>query len=291
MKVLAELLSRSDSAGAIRVWLKSSAYTKRLLLGSEKADPWGSAATYLSYFVQAHGLLRPDVAVLEVGELMDAWCEREGGLMARMGVKRRPATALRKLLESAKAREVLSEIITAVLSHLRGQTPLILSMPSPRAWLLHANRMVGGSDDEVDADMVEDASMYVADLVRSVSNLPVAGLLMEEQFEDPGLTSEHVERYRSVLNVAAHYRWSPILRLHSDIPWNSDAFTGFDAVLAKTGDWGAHGSWGRDDSAAFAACTGVEPLGQGQFHFVEIDSQQRPEAVLEQLTRLRGVPQ
>ena len=289
MKVLAELLPRSDSAGAVRVWLKSSAYTKRLLLGSEKADPWGNAATYLAYFVQAHGLLRPDVAVLEVGELVDAWCEREGGLIARMGARRRPAAALRKLLESDKSREVLSEVVTAVLSHLRGQTPLVLSMPSPRAWLLHANRMVGGRDDDVDADMVEDAAMYVADLVRSVSNFPVAGLLMEEQRGDTGLTSEHVERYRSVLNVAAHYRWSAALRLPSDITWNSDPFTGFDAVLAETGDWSAHASWGRDDSAAFAACTSVEPLSQGQFHFVEIDSQQRPEAVLEQLTRLRGM--
>ena len=291
MKALAELLPRSDSEGAVRVWLKSSAYTRRLLLGSESADPWGNAATYLAYFVQAHGLLRPDVAVLEVGELMDAWCEREGGLMARMGARRRPAAALRKLLESDKSREALSEIVTAVLSHLRGQTPLVLSMPSPRAWLLHANRMVGGSDHDVDADMVEDAAMYVADLVRSVSAFSVAGLLLEEQNGDPGLTSEHVERYRSVLNVAAHYRWTATLRVHSNITWNSDAFKGFDAVLAETGDCCAHASWGRDDSAAFAIGAAVAPLCQGQFHFIEIDPQQRPESVLEQLSLLRGKSQ
>ena len=289
MSDLAELLPRSDRAGAIRIWLKSSAYTRRLLLGSENADPWGSAAAYLAYFVQAHALLRPDVAVVEVGELMDAWCEREGGLNARMGSRRRPAAALRKLLESEEAREVLSEVVTAVLSHLRGQVPLVLSMPSPRAWLLHANRLIGGSDDEVDADMVEDASMYVADLVRSVSALPVSGLLLEEQKGDSALTSEYIERYRSVLNVAAHYRWSTVLRLHMLFDGSPAALDGFAGVIAPDGAGRAICSWGRDDSAKFVTGVAVDPLIGGQFYFVEMSAQQQPEAVLEQLACLRGV--
>ena len=63
----AERLPDAAGKGSIRVWLKSSAYTRRLLLGAA-GDPWISGAHYLAYFSQAHGLLKPDVAVLEVGE-------------------------------------------------------------------------------------------------------------------------------------------------------------------------------------------------------------------------------
>ena len=52
--------------GQVRLWLKSADYAKRLLLG-EAGDPWVSAAHYLAYFSQSHALVKPDVAVLEVG--------------------------------------------------------------------------------------------------------------------------------------------------------------------------------------------------------------------------------
>lgn len=285
MSTLAELLPCSAGAGAIRVWLKSSAYTRHLLLGSAQADPWATAAGYLAYFSQSHGLLRPDVAVIEVGELFDAWCVRDGGLAARLGNRRKPTTALRKLLELEPPKAVLAEVVVAVLSHLRGQTPLVLAMPSPRAWLLHANQMVDGHDD-IDADAVEDAAMYVADLVRSVSTFPVAGLLLEEQRNDHALTAEHVERYRSVLNVAGHYRWSTVLRLPSGVHPNAGAFNGFVAVIADGAGVNGVSVFGRDDSAAFASGEAASPLGNGQFHFVELDPTQQPEAVLDQLARL-----
>lgn len=288
MSTLAESLPNSASAGTVRVWLKSSAYTRRLLLGSAQADPWETAAGYLAYFVQAHGLLRPDVAVVEVGELIDAWCVREGGLESRLGNRRRPATALRKLLESEAPKAVLAEVVTAVLSHLRGQTPLVLAMPSPRAWLLHANRLAGGCDDEIDTDTVEDAAMYVADLIRSVSQFPLAGLLLEEQSGDSAFTAEHLERYRSVLNVAGHYRWSVALRQPFGVALPPEAYEGLAAVIGDGSESLGPIAFGRDDSGAFAKGEPVEALSAGQFHFVEIDPQQQPEAVLEQLARLRA---
>lgn len=286
MSTLAELLPCSAGAGTIRVWLKSSAYTRRLLLGSAQADPWASAAGYLAYFVQSHSLLRPDVAVVEVGELFDAWSERAGGLAARLGNRRRPGTALRKLLELDAPKAVLAEVVVAVLSHLRGQTPLVLAMPSPRAWLLHANRMVGEHDD-VDADAVEDAAMYVADLIRCVSTFPVAGLLLEEQVNDAALTADYVERYRSILNVAGHYRWGTVLRLPSGAHLDTGAFGGFDAVIADGHATDGVPVCGRDDSAVFATTDALPPLGRDQFHFVEVNPNQQPEAVLERLARMR----
>lgn len=170
----AEGLPDASGKGSIRVWLKSSAYTKRVLLG-EGSDPWVSGAHYLAYFSQAQGLLKPDVAVLEVGELYDAWNAAHGDLVGAMGNRRKPATALRKLLEPEAPRKVLAEVVEAVLAHLRGQIPLVLSVPSPRSWMDHANRLTGRTDIELTGDDVEDATMYMADLIRTVSAFPEIG--------------------------------------------------------------------------------------------------------------------
>ena len=81
----ADKLPGAADKGSIRIWLKSSAYTKRVLLGPG-VDPWASGAHYLAYFSQAQGLLKPDVAVLEVGDLYDAWNAAHGDLTAAMGI-------------------------------------------------------------------------------------------------------------------------------------------------------------------------------------------------------------
>lgn len=287
----AEQLPRSAGGGAIRVWLKSSAYTSRLLLGAGGANPWASAAQYLAYFSQAHSLLKPDVAVLEVGELFDAWIAANGGLAGRLGNRRRPATALRKLLEPEEPKAVLAEVVQAVLSHLRGQVPLVLSMPSPRRWLHHANELVdgpgAGSDEELDPDTVEDGAMYLADLVRSVSTFPIAGLLLEERAEDAALSGEHVARYRSIINVVRHYRWSLALRVPAQALLAAEALADFDAVIGLPGRYDGALPWGRDVSAEFGADAPMPPLSAGQFYFAQLEPGQRPESVLAILARLR----
>jgi len=284
---LAERLPRPAGNGAVRVWLKSSAYTRRLLLGSERADPWVNAAQYLAYFSQAHGLLKPDVAVIEVGELYDAWLARHGGLEGRLGNRRRPATALRRLLEIEEPKAVLAEVVEAVLSHLRGQVPLVLSMPSPRHWLRHANRLAAQDDSPPEADAVEDAAMYLADLLRCVSTFAVGGLLLEEQADDRHFSAEDVARYRSVINVVRHYRWSAALRLPPGATLPTQAQADFDAVIGSAGSCRGAIPFGRDISAEFAAGTLPSPLGVGEFYFATVDPAQQPEAVLDTLAQLR----
>ncbi|WP_428422446.1 hypothetical protein [Methylibium sp.] len=283
----AELLPGSAGGGRLRVWLKSSAYTKRLLLG-EAGDPWVSAANYLAYFSQAHGLLKPDVAVLEVGEFYDAWTARHGGLAGQMGNRRRASTALRKLLEPQAPRAVLAEVVEAVLAHLRGQTPLVLAVPSPRHWLNHANRMSGRSDIAAEGDDIEDAAMYLADLIRAVSVFPVSGLLLEEAPDDVSFGPADLARYQSVVNVVRHYRWSVALRLPAEVTLPVDALADFDAVISPVMQQAGSAAVGRDISAAFARGDSVPPLGERQFHFAQLEAGLRPESVLEALSRLRG---
>ena len=284
----AERLPDAAGKGSIRVWLKSSAYTRRLLLGAA-GDPWISGAHYLAYFSQAHGLLKPDVAVLEVGELYDAWnATHSGELAASLGNRRKPVTALRKLLEAEAPRKVLAEVVEAVLANLRGQTPLVLSVPSPRRWSNHANQMTGSNDIALTSDDAEDASMYLADLIRSVSAFPVSGVLLEEGRDAANFNVEDLTRCTSIVNVVRHYRWSLAVRLPNDAVPAPEAVADFDAVISPAIQSAGAAALGRDITASFANGSAIAPLSGRQFYFAEINPGLRPESVLEAVAQLRG---
>jgi hypothetical protein len=291
----AERLPNAQGAGTLRIWLKSAAYTQRLLLG-EAASPWASGAHYLAYFSQAHALLKPDVAVLEVGDLYDAWAAAHGDWVESIGAKRRkPASALRRLIEPDAPRQLLAEVVEAVLAHLRGQTPLVLAMPSPRRWIHHANRVSGSTEfTEVTGDDVEDGAMYIADLLRAVSAHPLSGVLLEEAQSAADFVADDLPRYQSIINVIGHYRWSAALRLPAAASVTGDALAGFDAVIAAAPDvLGATATaCGRDITALFvdrAPAALAPPVLVGrQFYFAELAPGLRPESVLDTLKLLRG---
>ena len=284
---LADVLAGGTDGSGKRVWLKSSAYTRRLLLG-ESGDPWVSAAQYLAYFSQAHGLLRPDVAVIEVGDLFESWLARNPTALASLAGKRRPTFALRKLLELEEPRAILGEVIGAVMMHLRGQAPLVLSMPSPRSWLIRANALANQNFGDIPPESFEDAAMYLADLFRAVSEHPVAGVLLEERPEDPILDASGVDRYRPIINVVRHYRWELALRL-GEVSEPSDISSGDIDVLICSGNASrSSGLSGIDVSGQLWSGQAITPHGKAQFHFAEIPPEQQPELVLEVLARLRG---
>ncbi|MGR7995845.1 hypothetical protein [Xanthobacter sp. ZOL 2024] len=279
---LADDLPRPSGVPGIRVWLKSSGYARRLLLGAA-GDPWESAAGYLAFFNQAHGLLRPDVGVVDVGDLYRSWATRHPALAAEMGSKKRAAFPLKRMLEEEGPRRLLAEVVEAVAASLRGQTPLVLAAPAPRRWLTEAAQMAGRDGIDVDADMVEDAAMYMADLMRAVSALPIGGLLLEEGADTPATDRAG---YRPLVNVARHYRWGLALR------GRAGAATGdFDTLIApRPTDSDAHGdvALGLDVSNTLWDGTELAPLAAGQFYFAEIPVGAEPEAVLHHLARLRG---
>ncbi|HEY6895971.1 MAG TPA: hypothetical protein VI279_01815 [Rhodocyclaceae bacterium] len=283
---LADLLPGGDGRLGIRLWLKSAAYSQRLLLG-EAGDPWESASKYLAYFSQAHGLLKPDVAVLEVGGLFESWLKRNPTLKVELLSKRKMSFPLRKLLEQSQPREVLAEVIEALVAHLRGQTPLLLAMPSPRRWLQLANQWAGRDEFSVDDDGIEDSAMYMADLLRFVSNLAVGGILLEEGGDSSAATPLNLELYRPLINVTKHYRWPLALHLGDCPVAEQDANQDIDLFIGKAGLPALGSAQGIDVSERLWA-DAAPALADRQFYFVEIPRDATPETVLENLARLRS---
>lgn len=284
---LADLLPAEDARLGFRLWIKSSAYSRRLFLG-ESGDPWENASTFLSYFSQAQGLLKPDVAVIEVGELFDAWLQRNPAAKTELSGKRKLSYPLRKLLEQSQPRELLAEVVEAVLAHLRGQVPLVLAMPAPRHWLHWVSRAIGRDDIELDGDAVEDSAMYVADLARSVSSAAVGGLLLEETSPAQQLGPIDIELYRPVINVAKHYRWPLVLRTGERGVLDSAALMDIDVFIGGGAAPRRGTAHGVDVSAPLWAGQAVPGLASTQFYFGEIPRDAAPEHVLDSLARLKS---
>lgn len=287
---LADLVADDAATGSaigLRTWLKSSAYTRRLLLG-ESGDPWQGASQFLAWFAQAHGLLKPDVAVIEVGELFDSWLTRHPGVRAELAAKRKLSYPLRRLLELSGPRDLLAEVVEAVLAHLRAQVPLLLAMPSPRWWLHQASSAAGRVDVEFDADSIEDAAMYVADLARSVSSLAVGGILLEESPAELRLGPVNVALYLPVINVAKHYRWPLAMRLAGDEVLAGPALAEIDVLISAGAFPDAGKAHGVDVSAALDSGRPLPELAGKQFYFIEIPRAATPEHVLESLARLKA---
>ncbi len=283
---LARFLPDASGKGGVRLWLKSSGYARRLLLGVD-GDPWGSPAAFLSFFAQAHGLLRPDVAVLDVADLHRSWLRRHPELAADMGARKRAAVPLRKLLDETGPRLVLAEVVEALLAHLRGRSPLVLAFPSPRAWLEEAKALAGLAALEAEDDAVEDAAMYLADLLRAVSTHPIAGVLFEEEL-GRNVGAAGLAAYRPILNVADHYRWGVVVRASFADTVTADDLAPFAAVISERPPHGALPCALGLDLGAAAWNGGVAgDLAAGTFRFLEIPVDAKPETVLETLDRLR----
>lgn len=286
---LADMLPNGAGTAGLNLWLKSSGYARRLLLGAD-GDPWPSAAQYLSFFTQAQGLLRPDVAVVEVAELYRSWVTRHPDLAGEMASKRRVAFPLRKLLEAEGPRGLLAEVLEAVAASQRGQRPMVLALPMPRAFLVAVNAWIGRDDPEVGEDDVEDAAMYMADLLRAVSTQPVGGVLLEDGPGTAATDPADVGGLTPLVNVAKHYRWPLVVRLVEAGADIQRALSGSaDAVItAEPAEGLAGGAVGIDVSAALWEGAALPAADPRRFTFIEIPVDMKPEAVLDALARARG---
>ena len=281
-----ELVSYLSSGGeSPRLWVNFNDYTKKLLLG-EGENPWNTPASYMSFYGQAHGLVKADVVVLDVWDMFQHWMEDDEKALPSMAEKKRVTYALKTMLEAYAPRELLAEVITAVSNNYGGGTPIVLVVPSPRALLAKAHKAATDQDAEPDEISVDTASMYLADFLRYFSETDLSGVLLVEDENLMPASTEEVSWYQPVINVTKHYRWAVGVQL----PFADDGFAvpeDIDFAIAPAESGASANTQGVDISQPLWNGGDVAAKSDG-FYYLSIPESSKPESVLETLEGLKG---
>lgn len=270
-----------------RLWINFNDYTKKLLLGKDE-NPWTNPAAYMSFYRQAHGLVKAQVVVIDVWDLFQHWIREDSEALPAMAGKRRVTAALKAMLEAYAPRELLAEVITALANNYSSSAPLVMVMPSPRALLVKAHQAANGETAEPDEMSVDTAAMYVADFLRYFSETELSGVLLVEDPELMPASGAELAWYQPVYNVAKHYRWSvgsylPTADADFDVPADL-AFT----IAPSASPLGAK-SKGVEVTDLLWGDQAGEPLPSVQgFYYLTIPSDAKPELVLDTLSSLKG---
>lgn len=277
---MAKLIDRLTASGK-GLWLDPVAYAARLLSGG--VVPWTDAGAAIAWMRKAQSLLKSDVVSLPLREVAAAWLAAHPQSVAAMGARKRAVYPLKTLLADEALRAHLASLLQSLRSSFDGQ-PLVLSLPSPRHWLLMAYAQAHPGDSvEIEADDVDSAAVYVADFLRGFADCGLDGLLLEEGTEPAPSLAECLPLYQPILNVASHYRWDAGLLLPPDMPAPGDEGLGF---LVASGLLAGHVQ-GLRIPASFWQDGQAPPCPPQGFRYAEIPADAHPEGVLERLASLR----
>ena len=229
--------------------------------------PWGEAMAYSNFLGQAQGLLKSDALLLPLDRFYAELLAGSPELRAAMAAKSRTGFALRTLLADADATKRVVEFATTFVKTQR--SPVVLQVASPFRWLSATDTLVGRVA-ELDADDADNASMYVADWLRSFAALGLAGVLLDDRTPVGGIESAVVglESYSPIANVTEHYGWTLALRRGDGIEVHGAATAG---GIIRSDFW----------------LDGDQTLPDGDFLLGEIPTAAVPEEVL---TRILALP-
>lgn len=272
MGALLERLTRQPLA----LWLDAQAYGARLL--ADGAAPWLDVAAHTAWQRKLQGLLKGDVLSLPVAEVIAAWLSQNPALKAAMAAKSRSVFPLKTLLADELLRAHLAELARALRQGLAGP-PLVLVLPSPRAWLALAYTQAHGRETDVDEDAADSAALYLADFLQAFADAGVDGLLLQEAAHFKPASAQDFVCYQSLLNVAAHFRWDVGLHLHHPV---SALPTGWAFAVAPQPIAGLPTV--AETPSAFWSGSGH---AGGAFRYAAIPADANPEAVLERLAEIR----
>ncbi len=263
----------------VPVWLDMTNYAGNLL--ADGVIPWFNAADLLAWQCKAHKLLQPDVIVLPLGALAAAWIERDPKIIDTMRAKLRATWPLKVLLNQDALRSHLECVLQDLRASFRN-SPLAISVPSPRRWL-EDTMALSDISANVGEFEIDTASMYVADFLRLFGKAGLDAVLLEESSHSEPISSREVRWYQPVINVAGHFRWDLGLRLPTTAAY-SGGESGFDFLIAPKPIPGPPCGLSLNDDFWL---NGTLPRNS-PFVFWNIPEHGRPEQVLDRLSLLRS---
>lgn len=218
---LASIIDTPRSGRPRAVILDHLDYSQAVILQNRQI-PWDDPMAYANFVGQGQSLLKPDIAILHLDRFYAREVESKERLRFDMSAKKRTGYALRTLLADGEVLDrawALANTLTQTQSE-----PVVLQVPSPWRWLLTTHGLSGKADLEgLDADDAENASMFVADWIRNFSELPLAGVLLDDRTaegEDHPVIVE-LDVYSPIINVTENYGWTLGMRREDTVDlWN-----------------------------------------------------------------------
>lgn len=260
---MGHLLESVAAAHTPFLWLDDTAYAGRLLAGGH--PPWNDVSAAIAHLRSALGLLRSDVAAIDVWPVLQSWLEAHPALRTDLQQAAKPERAVRRLLEDPALQTHLVALIQGLGAASAGR-PVALVMPGPLGWV-----RAQMPNEVVDEDAIDAVAVYMAAFLRAFGGVRLDALLLDER-ADP----TPPDLREPLLNLARHYRWDVGLRLSQveDKP-SSDGF-----VIAPQGGLGV------ELGALFWAGAPALEVAVGGFRFAEIPVDAVPETVLARLRPL-----
>jgi len=263
---LAEVITQPHSGRARAVVLDFHEYAQSVILQGREV-PWQQPTAYSNFFGQAQGLLKPDVALLDLGTLYANALATNDGLRASLSTRSRTGFALKTLLANETTAAMALELATVVAQ--TSSAPLVVQIPSPMLWLAITHELSGaGTVSDLTIDDAENAAMHIAGWLRGLSMLPVSMLLLDERWTGDGfIPTVDSSAYTPVSNVTLNYRWELARRTNDGVSILGSGATG---ALVPPEYWLSDGTM----------------VSAGDFLFAEIPAHAVPETVLSQLAKL-----
>lgn len=261
-------IATPPSGRATALLLDHHEYAQSVFLRNRPA-PWDDPTSYARFFNQAQGLLKPDLAILDLNHFYTHHLEQNPTLRDAMSQKKRTGYALRTMLADKALTSGAIDLAQTLTAMASG--PVVLQIPSPMQWLQATHHHSGSSDiDSLDADDAENSSMYVADWLRGFAALPFAAILLDDRpkgFSAP-VTPVGFDAYAPIVNVTAHYRLVVGMRDAHGVTIHQQTTRG--SILPEN-------YWLGEQTT----------LPPGDFHITQIPATAIPEVVLNQLAQLK----
>jgi hypothetical protein len=264
------------------IWLDFISYANRLF-NQGQPDIWSNPVTFLSVYGQGQSLLHSDVISIPVLPFYTNWLKNNPDEITALKGKKLKFI-FKKMISYGTPKHTIQEVLKGI-SHLYFQKqPIVLIIPSPQLWLLEAAKLTDSESAAIDENLVDAASIYLADLLRNFSDAGLSGIVIDEAVESL-LPSDAVEQYlQPVINVAHHYQWeigywkksSRIKQSFADFILEPDnqKILGKSALVLKRSWWAE-----TSDSVVF---------GDAPLIFAEIPVDAVPERVLQKAEELRA---
>jgi hypothetical protein len=187
------------------IWLDFIEYAN-LMFNQEKQNIWSNPVTFLSVYGQGQSLLHSDVISIPLKHFYTNYLkEHPDEIEALKGKKLK--IAVKKILSLVAPKQIIQEVLKGICHLYKDKQPILLTIPSPQLLLREACGLIGGNSGDIDENLLDAASMYLAELLRSFSEAGLSGIVVEESTESILPFPKIDPLYQPFINVAHHYQW------------------------------------------------------------------------------------